>query len=74
MEFNEKEFEDFIIKFEGDFMNLLPDEIAVYVYKDTYYQLPDKNETLQMLKNSIENNVNLFLELPVYTFSEEDII
>ena len=74
MEFEEKEFADFIDLFAGDFINLLPDQIAVYTINENYYQLPDKKETLSLMQASIKNKINLLLELPLYTFSDEDII
>lgn len=74
MEFNEMEFFEFVRKFEGDFSNLLPDNIPVYIFNENYYLLPNKKETLSQMKKSMENKVNLLLENPTYVFSNGNVI
>lgn len=68
------EFFEFVRKFEGDFSNLLPDNIPVYIFNENYYLLPNKKETLSQMKKSMENKVNLLLENPTYVFSNGNVI
>lgn len=74
MEFDEMEFFEFVRKFKGDFSNLLPDNIPVYIFNENYYLLPNKKETLSQIKKSMENNINLLLENPTYVFSNGNVI
>ena len=74
MEFDEMEFFEFVRKFKGDFSNLLPDNIPVYIFNENYYLLPNKKETLSQIKKSMENKVNLLLENPTYVFSNGNVI
>ena len=60
MDFDKQIFDDFIKKFKGMFLEMLPDETPLYYYKDKAYFL-NEDDTEQLIKKSLEDNKNYLL-------------
>lgn len=60
--FENKTVQDFLKKFDGDFIRTVPDNILVYSYDDELYIVNEK-EVEEISRQSLEKKENLFLFL-----------
>lgn len=71
--FENKTVQDFLKKFDGDFIRTVPDNILVYSYDDELY-IVDEKDVEKIAKQSIEKKENLFLYLEKQTEPEGALI